>query len=239
MTASDYDPLSWARQTSLGRRLYNHNFRMTRKGPSGWALVKEVPMGRDSKRTETTWLWQSKEAPEQALVQVNVTEAGDWRAAQQHLLLLLDHCMRPSIPRGSGDLAIVGDVAFVASDPVHDLPASALLARGNVTAAIRSVGSLTVDVSEFVKLVDKLLSAAPDRALAKSSESRTLALRAQEKGGVTELPVDLEAMDAWLKLIASDGELRRKGRAIVYVAGENGEPTVEVIVQRSSPATQR
>lgn len=232
MTASDYDPRSWARQTSLGRRLYNHNFRMGGKGPPGWTLVKEVSMTRDSSRTETTWLWQSKEAPEQALVQVNVTEVADWRAAQKHLLAILDHCMRPAIPRASAGLSKIGDVAFVASDPLHDRPSAALFARGNVAAAVRSVGSLPVDVSGFVMLVDRMLSGASDRARAAPSQRSVLTMRAQDRGGVTEVPVDLEASDAWLKLIASDGELRRKGQTIVHVAPAPGESTVEVIAPR-------
>lgn len=232
MTASDYDTRSWARHTTLGRRVFNHNFRMADKGPPGWTLVKVVPMVRDARRTETTWLWASKEAPKNALVQVNITELTDWRAAQKYLVTLLAHCMRPAIPRGAGNLAEAGDIIFVARDPVHDLQASAQLARGNVTAAIRSVGSISVDVSAFVKLVDAMLSGASTKNVTPHAERRLLSTRAADKGTVTVLPVDLGESHVWLRLIASNGELRRKGRTIVHLASDRGEATVELFAAR-------
>lgn len=231
MTASDYDTRSWARQTTLGRRVFNHNFRMIGEGPTGWTLIKTVPMARDAKRTETTWLWQAAGASD-ALVQVNVTEFSDWRAAQKHLATLLDHCMRPAVPRGAGNLAEAGDVIFVVRDPVHDRQASAQLARGNVAVAIRSVGSIAVDVSAFVRLVDAMLSGASDKDDFHPAERNFLSMRAAEKGGVSVLPIDLGESDAWLRLIASDGELRRKGRTIVHVASAPGESTVELFALR-------
>src|SRR5260370_20922895 len=95
---SDYDTKAWSRETELGRRIFNYNFRMFGREITGWELLKAVPMHRDRTLSEMTYLWQNKSAPKQQLVRVNVGELPDWRSAQKHLLGMLENSMRPDIP---------------------------------------------------------------------------------------------------------------------------------------------
>src|SRR5260370_33877190 len=82
---SDYDTKAWSRETELGRRIFNYNFRMFGREITGWELLKAVPMHRVSTLSEMTYIWQNKSAPKQQLVRVNVGELPDWRSAQKHL----------------------------------------------------------------------------------------------------------------------------------------------------------
>jgi hypothetical protein len=236
---SQYDLKAWASETSRGRQLFNHNFRMSGRELAGWQLLKAVPMHRDRSLAETTYLWQSKEAPDRQVVRVSVAELHDWRAAQKHLRDALAHCMRPDLPRGSGGLAEVGDVEFVARAAPSDVPAAMQFARGNVAVAVNSVGSVTVDVSDVAAGVDRALADAPakvasPRTMAKRLTPKTVTVKRRE--GV-HLVKDLSKVgDRWLKAIVPDGELRRRGNALVYTSPEPGKKTVQLYSIRGATA---
>jgi hypothetical protein len=237
---TQYDIKAWAGETALGKRVFNYNFRMLGREVTGWQMLKAVPMHRDRTLSETTYLWQSKDAPDRQLVRVNVGELADWRAAQKHLLEMLGHSMRPDLPRGTGKLAEVGDIEFVARAPGSDIPAAVQFTRGNVAVAVNSVGSVTIDVSDIAAIVDRVLSESPTgvpslRTRAKPQPPKTVLIKGKEGASLVK---DLKKVgDAWLKVIVPDGELRRKGDALVYVTPQAGRKTVQIFSIRTGVAS--
>ncbi len=222
-----YDVEAWAVETTLGRRIFNHGFWMSGSELAGWSLVKSVVMHRDAELLETTHLWRNDAAPERELVSVNVAELAGWPQAQRHLLAMLDHSMRGALPRGAGALADLGDVTFVGRAPESDMAAATLFARGNVAVAINSAGSAIVDVSRFALLVDRMLAATGAAKFLPPARHGAVTLDAGKRG--EELPLDVDlAGNAWVKLVAPDGELRRKGDALLYSAAEPGMKTLDV-----------
>lgn len=216
---AQYDPTAWARDTDLGRRVFNYNVQLAQWRTPGWLLVKTVQMHVDRRRSETAYFWASDPASEREVVRVDLTELLDWRSAQKQLLATLENCMRPDIPRGRGDLARTGDVVLVASEQPSDIPGAILLVRGNVLATVHSVGSVTVDVSKFALALDDLLCA----------ENRLVSRRAAElrDAGLT-LPLDLGLFkDEWVCVIASEGELRRRDQRLES-AGRQAISRIEV-----------
>jgi len=227
----DYDTKAWARETTLGRRVFNHRFRMLGREFAGWRLLKTVPMHQDGSVSEVAYLWQGEAAPEQQLIRVNVREVGSWREAQKHLLGMLQESMRAGLPRGTGRLAELGDVQFVARSVPSDVPAAIRFSRGNIAVDVDSVGSTTLDVSELALGVDRLLGEAPTqvpslRRLARLQTPKTATIKGKE--GVALVKDLAKAGDQWLKVIVPDGELRRKGQSIVYTAPQPARKAVQV-----------
>ena len=238
---SQYDVKTWANQTTVGRRIYNYDFRLRGGELNGWRLLKAVPMHSDRTMSETTYLWQSADSPDQHLVRVNVVELMDWRKAQNHLLEMLAHTMRPDLPRGSGELAEVGDIEFVARSPQTDAPAALFFTRGNIAVAVSSAGPATVDVSPFATMVDRVLSEPPARVpairgIAKRQAPKTVVARGKRAASLVR---NLKSVgDRWLKVIVPDGEVRRKGNALAYVTSQPGKKTVQIFSIRT-PARAR
>ena len=239
---SQYDLKAWASETTRGRRVFNHNFRMSGRELAGWQLLKAVPMHRDRSLTETAYVWQSKEAPDRQVIRVSVAELPDWRSAQKHLRDALAHSMRPDLPRGTGGLADVGDVEFVARVVPSDVPAAIQFARGNIAVAVNSVGSVAIDVSDVASGVDRTLAEPPakmasPRTMAKRLSPKTVTVR--RRAGV-DLVKDLRRVgDRWLKAIVPDGELRRRGNVLVYKSSEPGKKAVQIYSIRGTAAEKK
>jgi hypothetical protein len=229
---TQYDVKGWAEETSVGRRVFNYNFHMSGGELAGWQLVKTVPMHADRQVTETTYLWQSEDAPGRHVVRVNIAALANWRAAQKHLVTMLAHTMRPDLPRASGALAAVGDIEFVARMPETDVPAAVLFARGNIAVAVNSVGSVAVDVSDIAETVDRLLTESPAKLPPSVRRSATRlspkVVDVKKKDGVMLVKSLRKTGDLWLKVIASDGELHRKADALVYKSAQPGRRAVEI-----------
>jgi hypothetical protein len=227
----DYDMKTWAGETSLGRRIFNYNFRMQGREVEGWQMLKAVPMHRDRRLSEITYLWQNTQAPERELIRVNVMETADWRAAQKHLSEVLHHCMRPDLPRGTGKLAMLGDIEFVARGPRSDLPAAVQFVRGNIVISVNSVGSVTIDVSNMAGIVDRVLTEPPTsipflRKQAKLQLPKTVI--AKRKGALALVKDLMKVGDRWLKVITPDGELRRQGDSLMYITPEPGTKRIQI-----------
>lgn len=247
---TQYDAEQWATETTRGRHVFNHNYRMSDGELRGWDLRKQVAMqqGPASARgpagavrdragqelEETVYLWEGKGGAGLEVVRISIAELSDWRQAQQQLQVELGQSMRPDIPRGTGQLAGIGDVSFAARDPESDVPASIAFVRGNVCVTVRSVGKRNIDVSAIATSVDRALASAPTRAAraaGRASELTPTPVKPEEKTVVVK---DLRRGDdrgEWLKIIAPDGELRREGHALIYVSPEGGEKMIDI--QRS------
>ena len=233
---SQYDIKAWAGETTVGRRIFNYNFRMLGREFSGWQLLKSVQMHKDRSLSEMTYLWQRKDAPEQQLVSVNVAELPDWRAAHRHLHRMLEHTMRPDLPRGNSSLLAVGDIEFVAREPQSDVPAAVQFTRGNLVVAVSSVGSVTVDVSETAAIVDKILSTPPTkvpslRPLARLRAPR--AVQARARVGASLVKNLKKIGDTWLNVTVPDGEVKRSGDALVYLTPRPGKKSVQIVSVRT------
>jgi hypothetical protein len=233
---SKYDNKAWSRETELGRRIFNYNFRMLGREVRGWELLKVVPMHTDRALSEMTYLWQNKNAPKRELVRINVSELLDWRAAQKHFLGILQHSMRPDIPRGTGTLAALGDIEFVAKAAQSDIPAAIQFTRGNIAVAANSVGSVSIDVSDIAFIVDRMLIEPPIRIPSLRKYAKQISPRRVRTRGTDEAALikDVKfAGNAWLKVIVPDGELRRRDGAIEYMTKQLGSKSVQIFLIRA------
>jgi hypothetical protein len=231
-----YDTEGWALEAPRGRRIFNHNVRMLGDEVPGWSLVETQTLR--PRLPETVYLWEGDDAPEGALIRVDVAEAADWRLALDLLAELLGRCMRPNMPRATGRLAALGDIAYVARERRTDIPASIMFSRGNIVVVVSSAGSATVDVSSVAGTVDRLLAGRPQQD---ASSPRHQVVRAMpvtaEAGEEIVLHPDLsQGEDIWLKAIALEGELRREGPGLLYRAAEAGTRTVELFMIGARPA---
>jgi hypothetical protein len=223
-----YDVERWAEATTHGRHVFNYHFRMFGNELKGWERVKVVPMQETEDLTETVYVWQHEKDPARRVIRVGVDELDSWRSAHKRLQATLDHCMRPAIPTGTGRLAKVGDLNWVARDPRSDVPAAVLFARGNVCVSVNSVGDLNIDVSGVAESIDRALSEPPARGelgrrLARAIAPNTVVAKRNAKHLLIRSLSKIVPRDAWLKVLAPDGELRREGDQLVHVASKAGQ----------------
>lgn len=226
-----YDTSEWAVETTLGRRIFNANFRLGAGELRGWEIVKSVAVEHEAGITERVTIWRKSGARKETLIRVGVVEHDSWSAAQQGLYATLLHCMRPDIPRGKGALARTGDVSFAASDAKAKGAASVFFARGNVVVSVTSVGEAPVDVAAFAKKVDAALRTPPKetelkRGLAEQRSPRSYDVKRRRPVTVIESLPEVLAAGNWVKVIAPDGELRREDDHLVYLAEGAGRKRV-------------
>lgn len=226
-----YDTSEWAVETTLGRRIFNANFRLSAGELRGWEIVNSVAVEHGAGVTERVTIWRKSGARKETLIRVGVVEHDSWSAAQQGLYATLLHCMRPDIPRGKGALARTGDVSFAASDGKAKGAASVFFARGNVVVSVTSVGEAPVDVAAFAKKVDAALRAPPKetelkRGLAEQRSPRSYDVKRRRPVTVIESLPQVLAAGNWVKVIAPDGELRREDDHLVYLAEGAGRKRV-------------
>ena len=232
MVDTQYDVEEWARQTSLGRRVFNHNFRVRGTELRGWELLKATTMRDDASVTEQVYMLGRKGADESELVRISVVELHHWRLAQQQLLAQLSHTMRPALTPGEGRSA-VGDVGFVALAPKSKTVAHVSFARGNVTVSVASAGEKIVDVTTIAAHLDAAMSELPQRKAvkdeARSLVRRAVMLKANRSTAIEELPA---TGTEWIKIVVPDGELSREGSAVTYTSPEPGRKQVSIVQVR-------
>jgi len=238
-----YKVEEWAAETSHGRRIFNAGFRLRGNELRGWRLLKSVPMETARGDGELAYVWQGLEAAGRELLRIGIAELPDWRLAQQRLLEELETSMRPEIPRGTGSLRRLGDLVFVAREPGSDLPAAITFARGNLCISVRSVGDRTVDVSHVAERLDQAISRPPTRTeLARERvEAQSLVRTARELGEEREIIKSIvgASRGGWLKIIASDGELRRQGASLIHVSAAAGPTRIETFLVRLGAGPSR
>jgi hypothetical protein len=229
-----YDKSAWEHETDLGRRLYIYNYAMKGNELTGWELIKVVVAQLDANHTEKIFLWQRKKSKDEELIQVAVVESGYWRHAQHQLLNQLQHCMRPNIPRGSGQTAIVGDVQYVAEAQGTKEIAAIYFTRGNLQITVRSSGKKPVDVAALAKKIDGFFTKAPTKdlqrkKLVKAVQPNTIkAKKAKPMVLIDRLPEPV-ARSGWLRVTVPEGEIRRDGDVLLFEAGKDGAKSVEIM----------
>lgn len=236
---TQYDKNEWAAGTTRGRQVFNFGYRLTGGEFKGWKLVKTVPMQEGRDLIETVYMWESGSDPQHEMVRVSITERHDWKLAQETLRLQLVERMRPEIPRGTKTLATLGDVNYVAREPQTDVAGSVTFTRGNVCVDVSTAGAKNVDVSAMAAVLDRALGEPSTGALA---GQRTVRARvpASVDVAVGKSVVLVEKLPeaiprgGWLKVIVPDGELRRKGDALIYVSPAGGRKKVSVFAASGS-----
>lgn len=226
-----YNVEEWAAETTRGRQVFNYNYRMLGTEVRGWKLAKVVTMQESRDATERVYLWQSKSESKREMIRVDITERHNWRLAQESLREHLNHCMRPDIPRGTKKLTLVGDVNFVGREPQTDIAAAISFVRGNVCVSVSSVGERNVDVSKIATTLDRALSVPPAKREVEKGKVRVLTPKvATVKANETYVLIkdlrEATPRGGWLKIIVPDGELSRKGDALIYVSTQSGEKQV-------------
>ena len=227
-----YNIEKWAEETVLGRRVFNYNFRLTATEFKGWALIKTIALSTDRDNMETAYFFENKKDPKREVVRVDITERFSWFQAQSALQNELNGSMRPDIPNGTKDLARLGDVSFVTRQPESDYPTAISFVRGNVLILINFVGEKKSDMAGIAVQIDDTLSKVPTAAQMKKGKIHRLKPQPSNKkiNGVYDL-IDLTKRvksKTWLQIIASDGELSRKGNVIIYKPETQGTNQVDV-----------
>ena len=234
-----YDKDEWAAGTTRGRQVFNFRYRLTGSEFEGWKLLKTVLMQETRDLTEKVYLWESSSDPKHEMIRVSITERHNWKLAQESLHQHLMECMRPDIPRGAKKLAQLGDVNYVAREPQTDIAGAITFTRGNVCVSASSAGEKNVDVSETVALLDRALSQPPAKAEAGKRRVRARApklvdVTARKSVVLVEKLPEAVPRGGWLKIIVPDGELRRKGDALMYVSPKGGKKRVSAFAANGS-----
>jgi hypothetical protein len=228
-----YNVQEWAAGIERGGQVFNYNYRMLGNELKDWQLIKVVTLQEGPDAIEKAYMWQSKADPEHEMVRVDITERHDWRQALESLHQHLMECMRTDIPRGTKDLARLGDIVFVSRDPEASLPGAVSFTRGNMLISVSSVGEKNIDVSDFAAKLDSALNDPPANREMASGKVRALSPTAKPTLKANEAHVLIDELPKaasggeWLKIMVSDGELSRKGDALIYVPAQGGEKQVE------------
>lgn len=220
---------AWADEAT--HNVFNHNFHLLGREFRGWELIKVVAMKTERVPDENVYLLESKSNPGRYLVRVGIAECPNWRLALERLREELANSMRPDIPRATGTLVGLGDVAFVSRDPQSDIPAAISFTRGNVCVFVYSVGSSNSDVSEIAKRLDGLLSKPPPKAEVNRVRVRVPKAVTVKAAKAHILIKDLRAAaprGQWFKIIAPDGEVTRKGNVLLYVSPQSGKRPISI-----------
>jgi len=235
--STEYDKDEWAAGTTRGRQVFNFGYRLTGSEFKGWKLLKTVLMQDGRDLIEKVYLWASGSDPKHEMLRVSITERYYWKLAQETLHQYLMECMRPDIPKGAKNLAQLGDVNYVTREPRTNIAGAIVFTRGNVCVSVSNAGEKNVDVSEMAAVLERALSQPSAKA-----GKRQVRVRIPEWVDVTaRKPVVLverlpEAVPrrGWLKIIVPDGELRRKGDALIYVSPEGGKKRVSAFAASSN-----
>jgi hypothetical protein len=229
---SAYKMEEWAASTTVGRRIFNYNYRMTDTTLKGWELVNVVEAENEPGLTEKIYIWEKTGSKGKTLVRVGISEHNDWRLAQAQLQRHLMNSMRQNIPRGSGKLAKIGDVIFAGQPRDAKVVAATFFTRGNVTVTVSSVGETVIDISDIVRMLDRALNETPskqeiEKGLAEELAPRSFkAMKGETVKIIDKLPEPV-ARSGWIKIITPDGELRREDDSVVYISPQAGEKKVE------------
>lgn len=224
---SHHDVDAWLAEIAGRPSVFNHNLRLRPSEFKGFDLVNEASIAGPNGSTEHVYIYAQRKAANETLLRVSVTEHADTRHALLALGDTLAHSMNPEVARASGKLAKLADIGFALGGEREKGLGLALLNVGNVSVSVRSAGREPLDVSSAASQVGKLLTSPPDKSAQREGRASVLPppsarLRAAEVLTLIEhLPEAGPGADR-IQVIANNGELRREGAALVYVARQGG-----------------
>ena len=228
---SHHDVDTWLAEMAGRPRVFNHNLRLHAGEFKGFELVNEADIVGSNGALEHVYIFARRKAADETLLRVGVAEHADARHALLALRELLDNSMNPDVSRAAGKLGKLADIGFALGGEGDKGLGLALLNVGNVAVTVRSVGKAPVDVSAPAGLLGKILAVPPDKALLRSGRAKSLPPPGAELSAgqvltlIERLPEAGPGADR-IQVIAPDGELRRDGAALVYVATASGPPRI-------------
>ncbi|HEV8545673.1 MAG TPA: hypothetical protein VGQ64_05235 [Candidatus Limnocylindrales bacterium] len=197
---------------------------------AGGHLLKTMPMETAGGLRELVYVWEGPEGAGRELLRIGTAELPDWRLAHERL------AAPPDNPGAIETPGSVGDIAVVERDPETDLPVAISFARGNAYVSVRSAGDRVVDVTAAVERLDQSMRLPLERSGVDGArvEEGVLEVTSHEDG---EERVIIESIvhtahGGWLKVLAPDGELRREGDSLIYVARSVGPTRIRTFVMR-------
>lgn len=196
---------------------------------AGWHLLKTMPMETSDGLRELVYVWEGPEGAGRELLRIGTAELPDWRLAQERLAASPD-------PGAIETQASMGDVAVVERDPETELPVAISFARGNAYVSVRSAGDRVIDVTAAADLLDRTMRLPPGPSAVDGAtiEEGVLEVAAHEEGEERVIIQSIvhTAHGGWLKVFAPDGELRRAGDSLIYVARSVGPTRIRTFVVR-------
>lgn len=233
--SSPHDVDTWLAEISARPRVFNHNPRLAAAEFKGFELANEVTMVNADGAAEHVYLFAKKGSKEEVLLRVSVCDHDSDLQALIGLRGALDHTMNPDIARAKP--AKVAGIGFEARGEGGDGAGAAVFSIGNVSVTVHSAGAKPVNVATAAAHVGKLLSGAPDKAALSTGRVEAFAPQPVRLGAgevltlIEELPEDRPG-SARIQVIAPDGEFRRDGRSLVYLARGDGPQRISLFTHR-------
>ena len=230
---STYNTEEWAAATVLGRQVFNYNYHFSGNEFKGWKLIKVVLLMQSGESTQKTYMFENISNPKHEILRIDVTERYSWDLAQQSLQQNMEAKMRSDIPKGTGDLERIGDVNYVAREQFSDIPAAISFTRGNILLSLNCVGDRNFDVTAIAAQIDDELH----KPATKSQLEKEKIKRIKPTSAVTyanepyvlskNLKKQFKSI-SWVKIIVSDGELKRRGDELIYTSSKEGKKTIDI-----------
>ena len=231
---TNYNLEEWAAATSKGRQVYNHSYHLSDKAFKGWRLIKVVVLSNTKEGAANAYMFENPKNPGQEMIRIDILEEYSRQSAQAMLRNHLTECMRPDILSGTRNVAKIGDINFVNRVPESDIPAAIFFTRGNIFLSMNSVGEKDIDLSDFAVQLDDDLNKPGSSPAGGKEKIRVLPPKASvtlKAGDAHILIKDVRKVtprDTWVKIIVPDGELSRKGDAIIYSSETGGAKNVSI-----------
>jgi hypothetical protein len=230
---NNYNTEEWAKETSLGRHVFNFNFRMFGNEISGWELIDTVVMDGESGSPEIVYMWQKTGTKGNQLIRIGISEQNSWMNAHSALKNYLDNCMHPNFPRSKNS----GDVSFASRQPKAKGSNAIVFTRGNMQISVNSVGNVVCEVSNIASKIDQLLYDVPKKAsvdskAAKVFRKKEATIKKRGKYAVIDAISQNKDKYGWMKIISPDGELIREGDSLIYKPDSIGKKNINVIMKK-------
>ncbi len=233
---SHQDVDSWLAEIAGRPSVFNHNPRLRSAEFRSFELVNQVTLAGANGATENVYLFARQTRGGEAVLRVAVSAHDDTRHALLALREGLDNSMNPDIPRAASRLAKLVDIGFALGAERGQRGvglAAASFSVGNVSVTLNSVGESAVDVSAAATHIGKLLATPPDKTALKSGRARLFAptdveLRAGQALTLIEQLPEARPGAERIQLLAPEGEFRRDGTALLYVARAKGPQRIEL-----------
>lgn len=232
--SSPHDVDTWLAETRARPRVFNHNPRLAAAEFKGFELANEVAMVNADGATERVYLFARKGSKDEVLLRVSVCDHDSDLQALIGLRGALDHMMNPDIARAAGKAAGIG---FEVRREGGDGAGAAMFSIGNVSVTVHSAGDKPVGVAAAAAHVGRLLAGAPDRAALGAGWVEAFSPQPVRLGAgeqltlVEELPEDGPDA-ARIQVVAPDGEFRREGRSLIYLARADGPQRISLFTHR-------
>lgn len=235
--SSPHDIDTWLAETRTRPQVFNHNPRLAAAEFKGFELANEVTMVNADGATERVYLFARKGGKDEVLLRISVCDHDSDLQALFGLRGALDHMMNPDIARAAGKGAKAAGIGFEVTGEGGEGAGAAMFSIGNVSVTVHSAGDKPVGVAAAAAHVGRLLAGAPDKAALGAGRVEAFSPQPVRLGAgeqltlVEELPEDGPEA-ARIQVVAPDGEFRREGRSLLYLARADGPQRISLFTHR-------